>query len=467
MNKSLVLGKMKQIKEINPDRARNNQVVTKSLVLQNETIRTDAERITIMVKLLIIADDFTGALDSGVQLAASGAETRVITNIDYDFQKAADQSVQVLVLDAETRHLKPADAYNAVYTITKRAKESGISYIYKKTDSALRGNVGMELKAVLDASGEESLHFLPAFPVMNRTVKDGILYISGVPAAESVFGKDPFEPVVHSYIPDLLGTDMPVAVVSSLHTWENKKGILVYDAATDQSLTEAGSFLMEKGKLHIMAGCAGFAAALPKLLGLAGNGVPGIELAGNFIIACGSVNPITKSQMDYAEEHGFLRVRLRPEQKLYTSYYENGQGKQDLAFWKELCRQQDTCIFDTNDLPGENKTLEYAEKHNISLEELRVNISSTLGYVVKELVLSGINSTILITGGDCLTGFMKHLGCDEIMPICEMAPGTVLSQIEIGGRKLGILSKSGGFGDKTLFVDLAKTILEKKEKKIC
>ena len=38
-----------------------------------------------MVKLLIIADDFTGALDTGVQFAAGGAETRVVTNTDYDF----------------------------------------------------------------------------------------------------------------------------------------------------------------------------------------------------------------------------------------------------------------------------------------------------------------------------------------------------------------------------------------------
>ena len=38
-----------------------------------------------MVRLLIIADDFTGALDTGVQFATRGATTRVVTNADYDF----------------------------------------------------------------------------------------------------------------------------------------------------------------------------------------------------------------------------------------------------------------------------------------------------------------------------------------------------------------------------------------------
>ena len=57
-----------------------------------------------MVKLLVIADDFTGALDTGVQFAASGAETRVVTNIEYDFSRTG-REVQVLVLVAETRHV--------------------------------------------------------------------------------------------------------------------------------------------------------------------------------------------------------------------------------------------------------------------------------------------------------------------------------------------------------------------------
>lgn len=52
-----------------------------------------------MVKLLIIADDFTGALDTGVQFAARGAATRVVTDLAYDFTLA---DAEVLVMVAET-----------------------------------------------------------------------------------------------------------------------------------------------------------------------------------------------------------------------------------------------------------------------------------------------------------------------------------------------------------------------------
>lgn len=53
-----------------------------------------------MVKLLIIADDFTGALDTGVQFAARGAATRVVTDLAYDFTLA---DAEVLVMVAETQ----------------------------------------------------------------------------------------------------------------------------------------------------------------------------------------------------------------------------------------------------------------------------------------------------------------------------------------------------------------------------
>ena len=90
-----------------------------------------------MVKLLMIADDFTGALDTGVQFAVRGAKTCVVTDPDYDFSHTR-ADVQVLVLDAETRHLEAEKAYKTVFRVVKDALEAGFSYVYKKTDSALR-----------------------------------------------------------------------------------------------------------------------------------------------------------------------------------------------------------------------------------------------------------------------------------------------------------------------------------------
>lgn len=410
-----------------------------------------------MVKLLVIADDFTGALDTGVQFAASGAETRVVTNIEYDFSRTG-REVQVLVLVAETRHVKWEEAYRMVYGIAKRACESGIPYLYKKTDSALRGNIGSELKAVLDAAGKHTLHFLPAFPRMNRVTRNGIHYIDGSPVHESVFGKDPFEPVTCSYIPDMMRGEVPVTVVESMDGWERQNGVMVYDASTDEELMSIGSFLKEKGELGLTAGCAGFAAVLPQLLGLSGKRRERISLDKKFLVACGSVNPITVRQLDYAERAGMKRIRLTPEQKLEKDYLESEEGNRALEEWTKTALEEECCIFDTNDLPGCRAACEYAGSHGLSLDELRVRIADTLGRVVEHLVRAGVKSTMLLTGGDTLMGFMRHIGCDEIVPACEMAPGTVLSQVDIDGRTYSIISKSGGFGEEKLIAELAEKI---------
>lgn len=415
-----------------------------------------------MVKLLIIADDFTGALDTGVQFAACGATIQVVTDSGYRIENI-DDKVQVLVMDAETRHLCPKDAYRVVSQIVKQACELEIPYIYKKTDSALRGNIGSELTALLEASGEEILNFIPAFPKMGRRTRSGIHYIEDMPVHESVFGHDPYEPVICSSITEMISgqSDINVAVVGPGEEIEatGEPTIVVYDVETDECLEEIAGQLKRKSQLHIMAGCAGFAAVLPMLLGLEGNKPRIPDFKDRFLVACGSVNPITRSQLDYAEKQGFKRIRITPEQKLAEGYLESKQGQSDLKKIRSICLKENRCILDTNDLPGRNDTLDYAADCKISLEEVRKKISNGLGKLLKELMASGVDSTILLTGGDTLLGFMNQIQVYEFIPLGEIAPGTVLSQFWMKGRNYEVISKSGGFGDEGLLVSLAEQIL--------
>ena len=104
-----------------------------------------------MIHLFVIADDFTGALDTGVQFASYGAATKVVVGTGLQALEA-DAQTQVLVVDAETRHLPAAQAYDTVYRLVRWAKEKR-SDASIKTDSALRGNIGAELSAALAADG--------------------------------------------------------------------------------------------------------------------------------------------------------------------------------------------------------------------------------------------------------------------------------------------------------------------------
>lgn len=415
-----------------------------------------------MAKLLMIADDFTGALDSGVKFAENGAKVRIIADESYEFEKLAPE-IQVLVMDAETRHLDSSDAYKRVFEIVSRAQKAGIQYIYKKTDSALRGNIGSELTAMAEAGSNKVVHFIPAFPQMGRTTVNGVHYIDGIPVSESVFGKDPFEPITCSDIAELIGrqSKIPVKVVTDGTAVTDAAGpmIIVYDAGTDRELTKLASDLEREGLLTAVAGCAGLAEALPKLLCLQGDFKPKKYTTNQFLVACGSVNPITRKQLECAEAYGFRRICLTPWQKLEQEYFKTMMGRIKIQELIDTVQKEPLCILDTNDEPGRNDTMIYAREHGMSTEEVRVRIADTLGYLLKKMVQNGVDSTMLITGGDTLLGFMKQLKVHEMTPLAEIAPGTVLSEFEIGENICQVISKSGGFGSETLIVELAEQLM--------
>lgn len=412
--------------------------------------------------LLIIADDFTGALDTGVQFAARGIKTRVVVGADAAL---THQNADVLVVDTETRHLPAAQAYAAVEGLVQRAKYAGFAYLYKKTDSALRGNVGAELAALLSASGSRQLAFLPAFPQMNRVTKSGVQYIDGVPVTESPFGVDPFEPVRHAAVTDLLAeqTDLPAASFPALAADGSvpaEDGILVFDAATVDELRSTGRALLNNGGLRVLAGCAGFGAVLPELLGLGGADVTCPALDPRLLVICGSVNAITLAQLDKAERAGFTRLRLTPHQKLMPDYWRSADGRMTLDHIEETLAAHPYNIIETNDEGGNEPTATAADALGLTREEMRVRIASGVGQLVGALFASPAVGTLLLTGGDTLLQCMNSVGVHELEPICEMEHGVVLARFGCGGTTRYVITKSGGFGQADLLTALAKRIAD-------
>lgn len=414
-----------------------------------------------MIRLLIVADDFTGALDTGVQMAGGGAVTRVTTDIHCRFSDHTD--VEVLVIDAETRHLSPEKAADIVRETTARAMEAGIPYLYKKTDSALRGNVGAELSAMLEASAQPQLPFLPALPQIGRTTVNGVHYIKGIPVSESVFGSDPFEPVTHSRISELIAEQSATAVHNmgiGETAMEAGAGIYVFDAETREQLLLTGRALLDAGKLHISAGSAGFGSVLPELLGLRRGTRQPPALDPRLLVICGSVNPITLGQTAEADKAGFAHWRLSPRQKLEPDYWKSKEGADVLRDLRGRLHDSPYLIIDSNDEGGNAPTEKYAAERGLSVSDVRVGISRGLGEILGALFTSPDLGTLLITGGDTLLQCMQALDVTELEPICELYPGVVLSRFAFQGCTKLVLSKSGGFGQKTLLADLKRSLPE-------
>ena len=179
-------------------------------------------------------------------------------------------------------------------------------------------------------------------------------------------------------------------------------------------------------------------------------------LCGRLLAVCGSINPVSLEQCAQAEAQGAPRFSLTPEQKLSRDWAAGAQAGEMLGAVLRACSQEPVVVLDTGgavENAGADKTAD------------RIQIANTLGALLKRLLDDGLESTVLIMGGDCLLGLMRQLDVTEIMPLCEVAPGVVLSQFTYGGRQWNLVSKSGGFGAKTLFCDL-QNILERWKKEL-
>ena len=69
--------------------------------------------------------------------------------------------------------------------------------------------------------------------------------------------------------------------------------------------------------------------------------------------------------------------------------------------------------------------------------------------------------TVMMTGGDTLMGFMKEIQCTQLYPVCEIEKGVVLSLLEWEGRRIQIISKSGGFGCRNVIMKIADKVIER------
>lgn len=340
-------------------------------------------------------------------------------------------------------------------------KRAGIPWIYKKTDSALRGNIGSELEAAYAAFGEKYLSFVPAMPQMNRTTEGGKQYIDGVLVSQSVFGKDPFEPVTKDSVREIIGLQSDIAVremADADQEIKGSEGVLVFDAKTQEDIQRIGERLVAEGECHLFAGCAGFALILPGLLGLEAGMPERTVLEKKLFVICGSVNPITKKQLDYAENAGYPRIRMLPQEKLEPGFWESEDGEA-LAGRLIQANLNHACVMlDSNDREGMPQTIDWAKARGMDAEQVRQGISTTLGIALKKVLDRGLDAVILVTGGDTLLGFMKELGLAELQPLWEIRPGCVLTKLLYAEKEYHIITKSGGFGEEALFGELAEEL---------
>lgn len=388
-------------------------------------------------KYLIVADDFTGSNDTGVQLKNRGIDVSVVFRSED--MNTIPSSV---VLDTESRGMESREAYDYVDHLMKCVDFSDYRYVIKKVDSTLRGNVAEEVKAIDDHYKSELIIFAPALPDVGRTTEGGIHMLHGVPVSETEIGMDPKKPVKEDALAEILKKvyQEPVVHIELDRVRNgcelNEARIYTFDAKENQDMRMIVSAALRTKKKILWVGSAAIAEAL----------MDQIQTADPALCICGSVSNVTREQIKEAEKAGKSLISVDIPAMLEDQMSAENYSRQAICLLQEgkdvilhSSASYDRTEIDRSIAAGEKKGMNLAQISEYTQEVLGM-IGET---VLKECKVSGV----FLTGGDTAIGFLNRIEAKGSFITEEIAVGIPKMRI-VGGKYdgLSIVTKAGAFG---------------------
>lgn len=406
-----------------------------------------------MRKLLILADDLSGAADCANAFTSSGLNAVVtFENLNEEF------GTEVLSIDCDTRHLLPAEADARVTRIMQSAllRQPG-QLVFKKVDSTLRGNLGSELRAILNERRATSKNRIvavmaPAFPVGGRTTVDGYQLLHGVPLDETeLWRHDGLSGVAH--IPTMLhqaglSTSLltlnqvrgnPASLHSSMFQLATEADVIICDVETDDDLSAIAHTSFALGRETIWAGSAGLAYQFPHAAGLISASSP-VEQPdfplGPILFVVGSMSTVSHGQARALENaapvtsiHILPSVLLEgPSQPSWNTVADRIQAS--------LRSGKDTLVvLDANE--------------RVDLQERR-RLTGALGLILAPS--AALVGGLVATGGETTRALLDGWGVAALVMLGELEHGVPFSFARSDGRHLPVLTKAGAFGDQETLV---------------
>ncbi|WP_175073709.1 four-carbon acid sugar kinase family protein [Terribacillus sp. AE2B 122] len=426
------------------------------------------------MKLAIIADDLTGANDSGVQLARAGLETKVFLEQDY----SAAEGAEAIVFDTDSRSIAPHEAYNKIKSITEFLLQAGFNSIYKKIDSTMRGNIGNEIKAFGDTIGADFVIIAPGYPKNGRTVIDGNHYLNGVLLDQTEMAHDPKTPVNEAHIPTLLRGQIneeigliPLEVIRSnekilqLLLNEFKKQNIKYVVA-DSDAEEDLQHLLEltKDAPYSIAwvGSAGLASYLPSYYGIQHKENKELLIPSHdkpVLTVVGSVNKQSRNQLNLLLKDTSTVGICLDSAKAVSSIEEREKEIKRIVEAAKVTAAKglDTAIYTAGTKEDISRSREAGRILGLNETQVSNEIVKMLGEVIAELIREELFCGLVMTGGDTAKQVCSLLDTSGFHLYDELEIGVPISAF-IGKEALFVITKAGGFGKETVFIDAIKKL---------
>jgi uncharacterized protein YgbK (DUF1537 family) len=231
--------------------------------------------------VIALADDLTGAIETGAKFAHCGFDA-VVTLWP---RSTPSRPCDVLVIDAETRHLDSDEARDRTRRLAESARGMGFELLYLKTDSTLRGNIAASIEALSETFPGREIAYAPAYPALGRTVTAGRLYVDGVAVQQTAFARDPLNPVGGNDIRSLVGQCPRVKV---------------YDGQTEDDVAAAANEILQAIPRPLACGPASLAGHLAQILSLRVHHQPAWPRIKRAALINGSAHPLSAQQATHA-----------------------------------------------------------------------------------------------------------------------------------------------------------------------
>ncbi len=401
--------------------------------------------------IAIVADDLTGSGDTAVQFVRAGWSTHLsIGGADEALSGPATAGVEVLAVTTNSRALPAADAARVIQQNVQQLRAAGVSRLYKKVDSTLRGAFKAEIDAAREAWGPDTVAVIcPAFPATGRTVEQGILYVNGKPVTETSAATDPVTPVTESHIPTLLGCahvaaqdgDTPETLAQRIRQAGNT---VVVDAASDADLERLARAIGLLGERALPVGAGGLAVPLARVWA-------GADQTAPVVVVVTSQHSAARAQAAALQASG-----------ADTWTPSLAQLADDAAWqaWSQPLLQSHA------QAPAEAGTvlLLAPEGQLDGLDSEKV--ADRLGSLAAQLITTSRAAGVVATGGDGARSVLVALAARGIALVDEVMGGVPLGTLT-GGTAAGlpVVTKAGGFGTEDVLVRAVRAIRDRRFKR--
>lgn len=402
---------------------------------------------------VVIADDLTGAADTGVQFGADGSAVYLLPIETLSLERPWMASADTVCVYTDTRQSSAQTAAHRVRLLARALPRLRPRRIYKKIDSCLRGNPGAEIDVLLDELGFDAALVAPALPAQGRATIGGIHRIYGTPLAETEFASDPAAPVTHSAVADILASQSrypigridigdyadPGRLRQALQRQRRRGCRLIACDASDQAhLDRVAELVAQSADRLLPVGSAGLATSLVKHLSMAPMAaLPQCRGLERLLMVCGTASRATRIQLDALfDKYPGVHSELEPEWLSAASDRDRRRCTADLLdTWAA-----GALALRIRPLPPQGPKASPARA------------VAGLAALALEVVRANPVDGLFLCGGDTAEAFRSASGAEAVRLEREILPGLALGRW-LGGTVDGlpVVAKAGAFGhEKTL-----------------